>query len=198
MNIRKFQIARLSHTNPIRSRIPSILSYAIPHVEKNLYVVLQKPNFQLLPPSSKRSFDSAQKQHIPPMSHVIYKQLTATKILSIYIILHNVDSQIKLTNLFRISAIYEAVFLDCLSSPGLYNYFHDHFNQLDQNFELRSIDKKGAKENRSINNLPALNNDLFNNKSPRQYYQGVLDGKAKDVVKIKLIVLGFRYIWYNV
>ena len=55
-----------------------------------------------------------------------------------------------------------AVFADCSSSPGLYNYCRDHFHQLDQNFELRIIDDKETKEDQSNENLPTFDNDLFN------------------------------------
>ena len=183
-NMRRFQTALLLITNPIRSRIPSILSAVIPYVERNLYVIFQNPNFQLSSSSEKPLDSEQQKQHIRPMLHAIYKQLRATKNPSVDILLHNVDSAIKSTNPIRLPRICEAVFADCSSSPGLYNYCRDHFHQLDQNFELRIIDEKETKEDRSIDNLLTLDNDLFNSKSTSQYNRGVLGGKLKYVVKI--------------
>jgi hypothetical protein len=192
-NMRRFQTALLLITNPIRSRIPSILSAVIPYVERNLYVIFQNPNFQLS--SSEKSFDSEQqKQHIRPMLHAIYKQLTTTKNPSVDILLHNVDSAIKSTNPIRLPRLCEAVFADCSSSPGLYNYCRDHFHQLDQNFELRIIDEKETKEDQSTDNLPTFENDLFNNKSTSQYNRGVLGGKSKFIVKIMFFTFFFRYI----
>jgi hypothetical protein len=193
-NMRRFQTALLLITNPIRSRIPSILSAVIPYVERNLYVIFQNPNFQLSS-SSEKTFDSEQqKQCIRPMLHVIYKQLRTTKNPSVDVLLHNVDSAIKSTNPVRLPRICEAVFADCSSSPGLYNHCRDHFQQLDQNFELRIIDEKETKEDQSIDNLPTFDNDLFNSKSTSQYNRGVLGGKSKFIVKIILIVFTFRYI----
>jgi len=192
-NLRRFQTALLLITNPIRSRIPSILSAVIPYVERNLYVIFQNPNFQLS--SSEKSFDSEQqKQNIRPMLHAIYKQLTTTKNPSVDILLHNVDSAIKSTNPIRLPRLCEAVFADCSSSPGLYNYCRDHFHQLDQNFELRIIDEKETKEDQSTDNLPTFENDLFNNKSTSQYNRGVLGGKSKFIVKIIFFTFCFRYI----
>ena len=193
-NMRRFQTAVLLITNPIRSRIPSILSAVIPCVERNLYVVLQNPNFQLSSTSEKPLDSEQQKQHIRPMLHAIYQQLRATKDPSVDILLHNVDSTIKSTNPIRLPRICEAVFADCSSSPGLYNYCRDHFVQLDQNFELRTIDEKETKENQSIDNLPTSDKDLFNNKSTSQYNRGVLGGKLKYVMKIIFTNFYFRYI----
>jgi hypothetical protein len=191
-NMRRFQTALLLITNPIRSRIPSILSAVIPHVERNLYVVVQNPNSQS--PSEKPYDSEQQKQHIRPMLHAIYKQLTSTKNPSVDVLLHNVDSAVKTTNPIRLPRICEAVFADCSSSPGLYNYCQDHFVQLDQNFELRIIDEKETKEDQSTDDLLPSDNDLFANKSTVQYNRGVLGGTLKYVVKIQLIVIGFRYI----
>jgi hypothetical protein len=184
-NMRQFQTALLLITNPIRSRIPSILSAVIPYVERNLYVIVQNPNFQLSSSSSDKLFDSEQqKQRIHPILHAIYKQLTAIKNPSVDVLLHNVDSSIKSTNPLRLPRICEAVFADCSPSPGLYNYCRDHFHQLDQNFELRIIDEKETKEDQSIDNLPTNDNDLFNNKSTNQYNRGVLGGKSNYVFKV--------------
>jgi hypothetical protein len=195
MNMHEFPTACLLHPNSIPSRIPSILSAVITYVEKNRYVVAQKPNSQLPSSSPERTFDSEQqKQRMRPMLHAIYKQLIATKNPSIDVLLHNINSAIKSTNPIRLSRVCEAVFADCSSSPGLYNYCRDHFVQLDQNFELRTIDEKETKEDQSIDNLPTSDNDLFNNKSTSQYNRGVLGGKLKDVMKIILISFDFRYI----
>lgn len=194
-NMHRFQSALLLITNPIRSRIPSILSAVIPYVERNLYVIVQNPNFQLS--SSEKSFDrEQQKQRIHHMlfgiyKTAIYKQLMATKNPSIDVLLHNVDSAIKSTNPLRLPGICEAVFTDCSPSPGLYNYCRDHFHQLDQNFELRTIDEKDTKEDQSIENLPTGDNDLFNNKSTSEYNRGVLGGKLAYGVKIKFVVFCF-------
>ena len=148
-NIRRFQAALLLITNPIRSRIPFILSSVIPYAERNLYVVVHNPNFQLS--SSENSFDrEQQKQRIRPMIYAIYKQLTATKNPSADVLLHNVDSAIKSTNPIRLPRICEAVFADCSPSPGLYNYWRDHFHELDKNFELRTIDEKETKEDQKM------------------------------------------------
>jgi hypothetical protein len=195
-NIRRFQTALLLITNPIRSRIPSILSAVIPHVERNLYVVFQNPNFQLPSSSSSdKAFDSEQqKRHIRPMLHAIYKQLTATKNPSVDVLLHNVDSAIKSTNPIRLPRICEAVFADCSLSPGLYDYCRNHFHQLDQNFELRIIDEKETKDDGSTDNLPIFENDLFNSKSTSQYNRGVLGGKSRPTVKNTFIIFAFRYI----
>jgi hypothetical protein len=111
------------------------------------------------------------------MLHVIYEQLKATKNPSVDVLLHNIDSAIKSTNPIRLPRLCEVVFADCSSSPGLYNYCRDHFHQLDQNFELRIIDEKETKEDRSTDNLPTFDNDLFNGKSTSQYNRGVLGGK---------------------
>ncbi len=192
--MRRFQTALLLITNPIRSRIPSILSAVIPYVERNLYVVLQNPNYQLSSSSEKPLDSEQQKQHIRPMLHAIYQQLRATKDPSVDILLHNVDSAIKSTNPIRLPRMCEAVFADCSSSPGLYNYCRDHFVQLDQNFELRIIDEKETEEDRSMDNLLTLDNDLFHNKSTSQYNRGVLGGKLKYVVKNQPSVSRFRYI----
>ncbi|CAF0990536.1 unnamed protein product [Rotaria sordida] len=177
-NIRRFQTALLLITNPIRSRIPFILSSVIPYVERNLYVVVQNPNFQSSSSSSSEKFfdREQQKERIRPMLYAIYKQLTSTKNPSVDILLHNVDSAIKSTNPIRLPRICEAVFADCSPSPGLYNYCRDHFYQLDQNFELRIIDEKETKEDQSIDKLPIFDNDLFNTKSTSQYNRGVLGG----------------------
>lgn len=163
----QFQTALLLITNPIRSRIPSILSAVIPYVEKNLYVIVQNPNI---------SSGEEQKQRIRPMLYAIYKQVTAAQNPSVDILLHNVDSVIKPTNPIRLPRLCQAVFADCSSTPGLYNYCRDHFHQLDQNFELRIIDEKETKEDSSVDNLPTFENDLFINKSISQYNRGVLGG----------------------
>ncbi|CAF4192948.1 unnamed protein product [Rotaria sordida] len=78
-NIRRFQTALLLITNPIRSRIPFILSSVIPYVERNLYVVVQNPNFQSSSSSSSEKFfdREQQKERIRPMLYAIYKQLTS-------------------------------------------------------------------------------------------------------------------------
>ena len=192
-NMRRFQTALLLITNPIRSRIPSILSAVIPYVDQNLYVIFQNPNVQLSSP--EKSLDSEQqKQRIHPMLYDIYKQLTATKNPSVDILLHNVDAAIKSTNPIRLPHICEAVFADCSSSPGLYNYCRDHFDRLDQNFELRIIDEKDTKEDQSTDDLPTNDNNLFNNKSTSQYNRGVLGGRLNLLLKIKIIFFGCRYI----
>ncbi|CAF1115784.1 unnamed protein product [Adineta steineri] len=176
-NIRRFQTALLLITNPIRARIPSILSSVIPYVERNLYVIFQNPNIHLTASSEKLFHDSdQQKQRIRPMLHAIYKQLTATKYPSVDILLHNVDSTIKSTNPLRLPRQCQVVFADCLASPGLYNYCRDHFCQLDQDFEIRTIDEKETKEDQSIDNSSIPDNDLFNNKPTSQYNRGVLGG----------------------
>ncbi|CAF4035536.1 unnamed protein product [Rotaria sp. Silwood2] len=175
-NMRRFQTALLLITNPIRSRIPFILSSVIPYVERNLYVIVQNPNFQLLS-SSETLFDrEQQKARIRPMLYAIYKQLKSTKNPSVDVLLHNVDSVIKSTNPIRLPRLCEAVFADCSPSPGLYNYCRDHFHELDQNFELRIIDEKETTENQSIDKFPTFDNDLFNTKSTSQYNRGVLGG----------------------
>jgi hypothetical protein len=177
-NIRRFQAALLLITNPIRSRIPSILSAVIPHVERNLYVVVQHSNFQL-PSAQEKLFDSEQqKQRIRPMLHAIYKQLKATKNPSVDILLHNVDAAIKSTSPLRLPRVCEVVFADCSPSPGLYNYCRDHFHQLDQNFELRTIDGKETNEEQSTEQLPLSEHDLFNNRPTSQYSRGVLGGEC--------------------
>lgn len=175
--MRRFQTALLLITNPIRSRIPFILSSVIPYVERNLYVIVQNPNFQSSTPPEKVFYREHQKQCIRPMLHAIYKQLTSTKTPSVDILLHNVDSVIKSTNPLRLPRICEAVFADCPSLPGLYDYCRDHFHQLDQNFELRIIGEKETKENSSTDNIPVNDNDLFNTKCTSQYNRGVLGGK---------------------
>ena len=186
-NMHRVQTALLLITNPIRSRIPSILSAVIPYVERNLYVIFQNPNLQS---SSEKSFDREQeKQQIRPMLHAVYKHLTATKYPSVDVLLHNVDSTIKSTNPIRLPRICEVVFADCSSSPGLYNYCRDHFYQLDQNFELRTIDEKDTKNDQSADNLPTYDNDLFATKSTSQYNRGVLGGKSKYVGKTCYILL---------
>ena len=177
-NMRRFQSALLLITNPVRSRIPSILSAVIPHVERNLYVIFPNLNPQSL---SEKTFDSEQqKQRIRPMLHAIYKQLSSTKNPSVDILLHNVDATIKSTNPVRLPRLCEAVFTDCSSSPGLYNYCRDHFHQLDQNFELRIIDEKQTKEDSSVDQSPTFAHDLFNNKSTSEFNRGVLGGKKKS------------------
>ncbi|CAF4961884.1 unnamed protein product [Rotaria sp. Silwood1] len=182
-NMRRFQTALLLITNPIRSRIPFILSCVIPYVERNLYVVVQNSNFQLSSSSSSSSSSSEtlfdreqQKERIRPMLYAIYKHLTVTKNPSVDILLHNVDSVIKSTNPIRLPRICEAVFADCSPSPGLYNYCRDHFHELDQNFELRIIDEKEATEDQSADKFPTFDNDLFNTRSTSQYNRGVLGG----------------------
>ncbi len=175
-NMHRFQTALLLITNPIRSRIPAILTAVIPHVERNLYVIFQNPTFQLS--SSEKTFDLEQhKQRIRPMLHVIYEHLKATKNPSVDVLLHNIDSAIKSTNPIRLPRLCEVVFADCSSSPGLYNYCRDHFHLIDEKFELRIIDEKETKEDRSVDNLPTFDNDLFNGKSTSQYNRGVLGGK---------------------
>lgn len=176
-SIRRFQTALLLITNPIRSRIPSILSAVLPHVERNLYVIFQNPNGSL-PVSTEKSIDSEQqKQRIRPMLHAIYRQLTATKSPSVDVLLHNVDSVIKSSNPIRLPRLCEAVFADCSSSVGLYNYCRDHFQELDQNFELRLIDEQeAAKDDRTNEPLPTFEHDLFQGKSTSQYNRGVLGG----------------------
>ncbi|CAF4738065.1 unnamed protein product [Rotaria sp. Silwood2] len=174
--MRQFQTALLLITNPIRSRIPFILSFVIPYVERNLHAVVQNPNFQLTS-TSETFFDREQQQKcIRPMLYAIYKQLTATKNPSVDILLHNVDSIIKSTNPIRLPRICEAVFADCSSSPGLYNYCRDHFRELDQNFELRIIAEKETTEDPSADKVPTFDNDLLNTGSTRQYSRGVLGG----------------------
>jgi hypothetical protein len=191
-NMRRFQTAILLITNPIRSRIPSILSAVIPYVERNLYVIFQNPT-SLSSSSSEKVFDSEQqKQRIRPMLHAIYKQLTSTKYPSVDVLLHSVDSAIKSTNPIRLPRLCEAVFADCSSSPGLYNYCRDHFHQLDQNFELRIIDEKETKDDRSNDTFPKFDNDLFNGKSTSQYNRGVLGGTSTYRVKIDVVVFTFR------
>jgi hypothetical protein len=111
------------------------------------------------------------------MLHAIYKQLASTKTPSVDVLLHNVDSSIKSTNPIRLPRLCEVVFADCSPSPGLYNYCRDHFQQLDQNFELRTIDEKETKEDRSVDDSPTNTHDLFNNKSTSQFSRGVLGGK---------------------
>jgi hypothetical protein len=181
-NMRRFQTALLLITNPIRSHIPSILSAVIPYVERNLYVIFQNPTSNS---SSEKSFDvEQQKQRIRPMLHAIYKQLTSTKYPSVDILLHNVDSTMKSIRLPRLC---EVVFADCSSSPGLYNYCRDHFHQLDQNFELRIIDEKETKDDRSNDNFPTFDNDLFNGKSTSQYNRGVLGGMSKYRLKVDIV-----------
>jgi hypothetical protein len=106
--------------------------------------------------------DEQQKQRIRPMLHTINQQLTSTKYPSVDVLLHNVDSAIKSTNPKQLPRLCEVVFADCSSSPGLYNYCRDHFHQLDQNFELRIIDEKEMKDDRSNDNFPTFDNDLFN------------------------------------
>ncbi len=106
--------------------------------------------------------DEQQKQRIRPMLHTINQQLTSIKYPSVDVLLHNVDSAIKSTNPIQLPRLCEVVFADCSSSPGLYNYCRDHFHQLDQNFELRIIDEKEMKDDRSNDNFPTFDNDLFN------------------------------------
>ncbi|CAF4355396.1 unnamed protein product [Rotaria socialis] len=180
-NMRRFQTALLLITNPIRSRIPFILSAVIPYVERNLYVIIENPNFQSssssLASSSEKLFDrEQQKQRIRPLLHAIYKQLSATKNPSVNILLHNVDSVIKSTNPLQLPRTCEAVFADCSSSTGLYEYCRDHFHRLDQNFELRIIDEKETKEDQFIDNLSTCDNDLFSTKCTSRYNRGVLGG----------------------
>ncbi|CAF1001892.1 unnamed protein product [Adineta ricciae] len=176
-NIRRFQTALLLITNPIRSRIPSILSAVIPYVERNLYIVVQNLHTQASNASPERFFDrEQQKRCIRPMLHAIYKQVTSTKNPSVDVLLHNVDSVIKSTNPLRLPSLCEAVFADCSPSPGLYDYCRNHFHQLDQNFELRTIDEKDGKEDQLIENSSTRENDLFSHKSTTPYNRGVLGG----------------------
>ena len=172
--MRRFQTALLLISNPIRSRIPSILSAVLPQVERNLYVIFQNPNSSFL--TSEKSFDSEQqKQRIRPMLHAIYCQLTATKDPSVDILLHNVDSVMKSSNPIRLPRLCEAVFADCSTSEtGLYNYCRDHFQELDQNFQLRILDKQD--EEIKDDPLPTFDHDLFQGKSTNQYNRGVLGG----------------------
>ena len=175
--MRHFQTALLLITNPIRSRIPFLLSTIIPYVERNLFIVVQNPNFHLASISEK-SFDSEQqKQRIRPILYAIYKQLTVVKTPSVDVLLHNVDWAIKSTNPIRLPHRCEAVFADCLSSPELYSYCRDHFHRLDQNFELRIIDDNETNEDQLNDNFSKLDNDLFRGQSTSQYNRGVLGGK---------------------
>lgn len=171
-NIRRFQTALLLITNPIRSRIPSILSAVIPHVESNLYIIVQNPSVHLS--TSDKPFDAEQqKQRIRPMLHAIYKQLTTTKYPSVDVLLHNVDASSRSNLPIRLPHQCQAVFADCSSSPSLYSYCREHFHQLDPNFELRSVDEKESKDD------PATSSDeqdLFSKKSTSQYNRGVLGG----------------------
>ena len=171
-NIRRFQSALLLITNPIRSRIPSILSAVIPHVERNLYIIVQNPALHFSASDAEQ-----QKQRIRPMLHAIYKQLTTTKYPSVDVLLHNVDAALKSSHPIRLPHQCEAVFADCSSSPSLYNYCREHFQQLDQNFELRSIDEKESKDERSTESVPVEDQDLFSKKSTGQYDRGVLGGR---------------------
>jgi hypothetical protein len=191
-NMRRFQTALLLITNPIRSRVPSILSAVIPYVERDLYVIFQSPTSGSSP---EKTLDTEQqKKRIRPMLHAIYKQLTSTKYPSVDILLHNVDSAIKSSNPIRLPGLCEAVFADCSSSPGLYNYCRDHFHQLDQNFELRIIDEKETKDDQSNENSPTSDNDLFSGKSTSQYNRGVLGGTSIYRMEIDIAVFICRNI----
>lgn len=179
-NMRRFQTALLLISNPIRSRIPSILSAVLPHVERNLYVIFQNPNS-----SPEKSFDSEQQKHrIHPMLQAIYRQVTATKNPSVDILLHNVDSVIKSSNPIRLPRLCEAVFADCsISETGLYNYCREHFQELDQNFELRILDQQEEVKDES---LSTSEQDLFQSKSTSQYNRGVLGGTLKFFIEKKI------------
>jgi hypothetical protein len=176
-NIRRFQTALLLITNPIRSRIPSILSAVLPHVEENLYILVHQPNIHL--GNAEKQLNSEQeKQRIRPMLHAIYKQLTATKYPSVDVLLHNVDASFKSTHPIRLPRSCEAVFADCSSSPGLYRFCQEHFRELDRNFELRAIDDdRNTNDDRTATNMPNHGDDLFNRKSTVDYDRGVLGGK---------------------
>lgn len=174
-NLRQFQTALLLITNPIRSRVPSILSAVLPHVERNLYIIVENPTLHRS--TTEKPFDREQeKQRIRPMLHAIYKQLTGTKYPSVDVLLHNVDATIRSNNPIRLPRPCEAVFADCSSSPGLYDYCREHFQQLDQNFELRTIDEKATREEPIDNPLSTNERDLFSKKSTSQYDRGVLGG----------------------
>ena len=84
-NIRQVQNALLFITNPIRSRIPSILSSVLPHVEQNLYVIVE----------NSTSNREEEKLRIRTILHAIYKQLTGTKSPSVDVLLHNLDLPMK-------------------------------------------------------------------------------------------------------
>lgn len=172
-NMRQFQAALLLITNPIRSRIPSILSAVIPQVERNLYIFF--PNS-----IAQSTIDiEQQKKRIRPMLHIIYKQLSSIKDPSVDILLHNVDSTVKSTNPIRLPRLCQAVFTDCSSSSvNLYDYCRNQFHELDQNFELRFIDGKDTKTEEQSDETQSitLDNDLFDNQSTSQYNRGVLGG----------------------
>lgn len=175
-NVRRFQTALLLITNPMRSRVPSILSAVLPHVEKDLYIIVQNPTLQ--PSMPEKGFDrEEEKQRIRPMLHAIYKELTGTKYPSVNILLHNVDAAVNSNNPIRLPHLCEAVFADCSSSPSLYDYCREHFHQLDHDFELRSIEDQTNKEDSHENTIPVDDQDLFTKKSTSQYDRGVLGGK---------------------
>ena len=175
-NMRQFNAALLLITNPIRSRIPSIISAVIPHVERNLYVIVQSSNFQSVP-SDKPVDAEEEKQRIRPMLHAIYKQLTTTENPSVDVLLHNVDARVGSSNPLRLPNVCQAVFADCPSYPGLYKYCQEHFRPLEQNFELRLIDGKESDDGSSTENVSTHENNLFRSKSTRQYDRGVLGGE---------------------
>lgn len=186
-NIRRFQAALLLITNPIRSRIPTLLSAVIPQVERNLYVVVHQPNVQLAAAQEKSLDPEQQKQRIRPMLHVIYKQLAATNNPSVDVLLHNVDAAIRSTSPLRLPRVCEAVFADCSPSPGLYDYCRDHFHQLDHNFELRTIEQKESNDDASAEALSLSEQDLFKSQSTSQYNRGVLGGESAFAVEMQLV-----------